>query len=43
MVLELYCRKAEKKRKGRESKISHCHIWGVGEGELEMRIKEVRA
>jgi hypothetical protein len=27
MVLELYCRKAEKKREGRESKISHCHIW----------------
>jgi hypothetical protein len=37
MVLELYCRKVERKRDGKE-------IWGGGrEGGLEMRIRKVRA
>ena len=40
MVLELYCRKAERKREGRKREASHGHVErggkGEGEGELEM-------
>jgi hypothetical protein len=40
MVLELYCRKAERKREGRKREVSHGHVErggkGEGEGELEM-------
>ena len=47
MVLELYCRKAERKREGRKREAGHGHMEKVGkggeEGELEMRIIEVRA
>ena len=47
VVLELYCRKAERKREGRKREASHGHMEKVGkggeEGELEMRIIEVRA
>jgi hypothetical protein len=46
MVLALYCRKAERKREGRK----RGWLWprgemgkGRGEGELEMRIRKVRA
>jgi hypothetical protein len=47
MALELYCRKAERKREGRKGEASQGHVErgdkGGGEGGLEMRIKEVRA
>jgi hypothetical protein len=47
MVLKRYCRKAERKREGRKREASHGHMEKVGkggeEGELEMRIIEVRA
>ena len=47
MVLELYCRKAERKRKGRKGEASHGHVErrgkGGGEGALEMKIRKVRA
>ena len=47
MVLEFYCRKAERKRKGRKGEVDHGHMGrkekGGGEGELEMKIREVRA
>jgi hypothetical protein len=43
MVLELYCRKAEKKRKGRKREVIHGHVErrgkGGGEGELERRMR----
>ena len=45
MALELYCRKAERKREGRKKETSHGHVERRGkggrEGELEMRISEV--
>jgi hypothetical protein len=44
MVLELYCRKAERKREGRKGEASHGYVEkggkGQGEEELEMRIRE---
>jgi hypothetical protein len=47
MFLELYCRKEERKWEGRRREDSHGHVergWkGGGEGELEMRIREVKA
>jgi hypothetical protein len=47
MALELYCRKAERKREGRKKETSHGHVErrgkGRGERELKMRIREVRA
>ena len=48
MALELYCRKAERKREGRKGEDGHGHVGGGewkrgGEGEQEMRIREVRA
>jgi hypothetical protein len=46
MVLELYCRKAVRKREGRKRETSH-GMWRGGkggrEGELEMRVRKVRA
>jgi hypothetical protein len=42
-VLELYCRKEERKREGRRREAGHGHMgWGgegVGEGELEIRMR----
>jgi hypothetical protein len=43
MVLELCCRKAERKKEGRKTNVGHGHVerggkW-VGQGELEMRIR----
>ena len=48
MVLELYCRKAERKRKGKgKREASHGHVERGGkrekEGGLEMRVRKVRA
>jgi hypothetical protein len=48
IVLELYCRKAKRKREGRKGEDGHGHVGGGewkrgGEGEQEMRIREVRA
>jgi hypothetical protein len=47
MVLELYCRKAERKKEGRKGETGHGHVKrgekNGGEGELQMRIREVRA
>jgi hypothetical protein len=47
MVLELYCRKAERKREGRKREASHGHVKKGEkrgeEGERKMRIREVRA
>ena len=47
MVLELYCRKAGGKREGRKTETGHGHVKrgekNGGEGELQMRIREVRA
>ena len=44
LVLELYCRKAERKREGRKGEASHGYVEkggkGQGEEELEMRIRE---
>jgi hypothetical protein len=46
MVLELYCRKAERKRENKGKRgVSHGHVerGGKGErGELEMRVRKVR-
>ena len=46
MVLELYCRKAERKREGRKREISHGHMERSGEGwregGLDMRVRKVR-
>ena len=46
MVLELYCRKAERKYKERRKEASHGHVErrgkGVREGGLEM-VRKVRA
>jgi hypothetical protein len=46
MVLELYCRNAEKKREGRKREISHGHMERSGEGwregGLDMRVRKVR-
>jgi hypothetical protein len=42
MVLELYCRKAGKKREGRKREASHGHVERGGKGEregLEMRVR----
>ena len=33
MVLELYCRKAERKREGRKGETSHGHVERGGKGE----------
>jgi hypothetical protein len=45
VVLELYCRKAERKREGRRREAGHGHVErgrkGGREGELEMRKREV--
>ena len=47
MVLELYCRKAERKREGRKRETSHSHVERRGKGEreggLEKRVRKVRA
>ena len=47
VVSGLYCRKAERTREGRMMETSHGHVeirgMGQREGELEMRIREVRA
>ena len=47
MVLELYCRKAGRKKKGRKRETSHGHMERRGKerrkGELEMRVRKVRA
>jgi hypothetical protein len=45
MVLELYCRKAERKREGRKRKRSRPRREGgrEREGGLKMRIRKVRA
>jgi hypothetical protein len=46
VVLELYCRKAERKREGGRREASHGHVERAGKGgggELEMRPREVRA
>ena len=46
MVLELYCRKAERKREGRKRESGHGHVEkrGMGgRGGLEMRVRKVRA
>jgi hypothetical protein len=48
MVLELYCRKAERKREGkRKREASHDHLERRGKGRrkggLEMRVRKVRA
>ena len=48
VVLELYCRKAERKRKGkRNGGAGHGHMERRGKerrkGELEMRVRKVRA
>ena len=48
MVLELYCRKAGRKREGRKRETSHGHVKRKGErrgreGGLEMRIRKVEA
>jgi hypothetical protein len=45
MILELYCRKAERKREGKRKRgASHSGNTGKGgrEGELEMRVRNVR-
>ena len=42
MVLELYCRKTERKRKGRKGEAGHGHVERRGKGrggELEMKIR----
>ena len=47
VVLELYCRKAGRKKKGRKRETSHGHMERRGkggrEGGLEMRVRKVRA
>ena len=47
MVLELYCRKAERKREGRKREAGHGHVErgekGEREGGLEMRVRKVKA
>ena len=47
MVLDLYCRKAERKRDGRKRETGYGYVErggkGRGEGELEMRVRKVRA
>jgi hypothetical protein len=46
MVLELYCRKAGRKREGRKRETSHGHVERGGrkrEGGLERRVRKVRA
>jgi hypothetical protein len=43
MVLEFYCRKAERKREGRKREASHDHVERGGKGELEMRVRKLRA
>jgi hypothetical protein len=47
MVLELYCRKAGRKREGRKRETSHGHVKRGGKGEreggLEIRVRRVRA
>jgi hypothetical protein len=48
MVLGFYCRKAERKREGRKrERASHGHlekrVEGGGKGELQIRMREVRA
>jgi hypothetical protein len=47
MVLELYCRKAGRKREGRKRKTGHGHLERRGKGGrergLEMRVRKVRA
>jgi hypothetical protein len=47
MVLELYRRKAERKREGRIGEAGHGHVEKGGKGgekrEIEMRIRERRA
>jgi hypothetical protein len=48
MLLELYCRKAERKREGRKRETSHGHMGKRGEGRereggLEMIVRKVRA
>ena len=47
MVLELYCRKAGRKREGRKREAGHGHVerWGKGErkGGIEVRVRKVRA
>ena len=42
MVLELYCRKAERKREGRKRKAGHGHLERGGKGEREggLEVKE---
>ena len=46
MVLELFCRKAERKREGRKRETGHGHVEKKGKGErkggLEMRVRKVR-
>jgi hypothetical protein len=41
MVLELYCRKAERNRKDRKGEVGHGHVErrGKGEGERELEIR----
>ena len=47
MVLELYCRKAGRKREIRKREAGHGHVerWGKGErkGGIEVRVRKVRA
>ena len=48
MVLELYCRKAGRKREGRKRETGHDHVERGGrererEGELERRVGKVKA
>jgi hypothetical protein len=48
MVLELYCKKAERKREGKRKRgVSDGYMEkrkeGRGKGELEMRVRKVRA
>ena len=41
MVLELYCRKAERKREGRKREADHGHVEKEGEGGgLERRVRK---
>ena len=47
MVLEFYCRKAERKREGRKRGAGHGHVERGGkrgeEVKLEMRIRDLKA
>jgi hypothetical protein len=47
LVLELYCRKAGRRREGKKREAEHGHVGGGGEEEggcgLEMRVRKVKA